>query len=180
MATGMRPGRPPKSNATKIAEGNRGKRKLPTSISRPENYSEEAPKAPEGLSAEGIATWYYIWASSNDIDPKQDMLTVRQLCFLVDELEFMRKALSIGSVNGGVDRFIKVGVNGAQQPHPYVAQIKDARVMINALSSALLLTPSDRIRANITKDEANNIGSILDDVMRKRAEREAANESSTN
>lgn len=95
-----------------------------------ENENIETPEAPSGLNQDGLEAWDNIWGSELDIPYDENFLTVKELCFLIDETAQMRRALALGEMAGGVNRTYRQGKNGSIVIHPFVNQIKDNRAMI--------------------------------------------------
>lgn len=163
MATGRKPGRPPKPVQVKKSEGNLGKRKLPE-----EHFEEmtvqDIPLPPEAYSEEAVAFWIRIWnAGKTWLKPDRDYIVVMLLCDAFNEYSYTRRMLSLGSIAGGVDRVV-TSPKGYPVQHPFVSQRNESqRQMVTQLSS-LGFSPTDFARLQINEMGAEE-AKLLREVM---------------
>lgn len=168
MATGRPNGRPPKPAAQKVAEGNKHKGKMPE-VREVEEVQRDGsiPEPPPGIGIYGLMKWDQLWDSSENLDSKQDRFIIEMLCLAYDDFYLMDNALKLGAARGGVDRTYKM-TNGARANHPYVAQLKDLRVMISSYLAALAFSPTDRARLGLLEVASDDTMERFRQVLEQR------------
>lgn len=168
MATGRPNGRPAKPVEVKRATGNPGHRTLPPAPSYSEGLqaASSIPVAPP-LGIDGREMWSHVWdAGRGWLSPDSDYTIVSLLCQAQDEMQEIRRALSLGEV----PRFYVLS-NGQHVTHPLVNQLKDLRTQTTAWLSALGFSPSDRARLGLAEVR---IRDELDELQHRREERRQA------
>lgn len=146
--TGRPVGRPRKTKPSNLTDGNID------SIG-----NKNIPEAPSSLGIDGLKLWNRVWSNSgNTLDEFLDYTLMETLCNITDEIAFVRAALSIGRVGGGVDRAYKI-MNGSKASDPYVTQLDKLRRQQAQCLSELGLTPA--ARAKMGQQEAISSGAEL-------------------
>lgn len=155
MATGRPNGRPPKPVEKKRAEGNKGHKKLPEKKYQEDKITRDnLPKPPSHFKTETIDMWNRIWlGGSKWLKIDRDFISIQLFCDAWEEYSYLRRMLKLGSQAGGVDRVINTE-KGYPVQHPYVSQLKQAKVDINTQMSSLGFTPSDFARLQISEMNA--------------------------
>lgn len=159
VTTGRPTGRPPKVTG----EG----------ISITPRELDDIPEPPDSLNDEGVAMWWQVWRSGGDILTDADYFLILELCQIYEEKEFVRGRLT----NGDVPRAYKAP-NGNIITHPFVTQLKEARVQMNSLFSALGFSPTDRARLGAIDalSEDPQLKALLESRKAREAERAAQRE----
>lgn len=167
MATGRPNGRPPKPVEVKRATGNPGHRPLPPAPSYSAALATDAlVPTPPPLGEDGREMWFHVWSAGKSwLSPDSDYTIVTLLCQAQDEMQEIRRALSLGEV----PRFYVLS-NGQHVTHPLVNQLKDLRTQTTAWLAALGFSPSDRARLGLAEVR---IRDELDELQRRREERRA-------
>jgi P27 family predicted phage terminase small subunit len=136
--TGRPVGRPPKVKKSAFTEGN-----------IEENGTNNIPEPPTSLGIDGLKLWNRIWSNSGKtLDPFLDYILMETLCNITDEIAFIRAALSVGKIGGGVDR--SYVTNGYKSNDPYVNQLDKLRRQQAQCLSELGLTPAARAKMGQT------------------------------
>ena len=125
--------------------------------------NETSIPEPPAFEEKGEKLWNTIWKNGGHLDKEADYYTVEQVCYMADELEFMRLCISTGVVK----RTSKTK-NGYDIVHPYVSQIRELRVQIAAQMSGLGFGPNERQRLGIgSKENAINLfANVTNEMLR--------------
>lgn len=146
--TGRPVGRPRKVKSSSLTEGN-----IQTAGNTP------IPEAPSSLGIDGLKLWNRIWSNSgHSLDQFMDYLLMETLCNITDEIAFIRAALSVGRIGGGVDRAY-IAMNKTKATDPYVTQLDKLRRQQAQCLSELGLTPA--ARAKMGQQDAISSGAEL-------------------
>lgn len=170
-ATGRPNGRPPKPTEVKRALGNPGHRPL-AAAPGPEQGLQGVSNVPTPppLSEDGRELWEHIWTAGRSwLSPESDYLIVTYVCQAHDELEEVRRSITLGHVK----RYYTLP-NGSMVTHPLVNQLKDLRSQMTAWLAALGFSPADRARLGIAEVRVRD---ELDELAKQRIVRlKAGNE----
>jgi P27 family predicted phage terminase small subunit len=130
-------GRPPKPVELKLIEGNRGKRKL----ALPPKAPPSRPNCPAWLSTYAKTEWRYIVPVLDELGllTKLDRMVLAGAC---DAAADFRRATE--ELEKSPSLLVKGG--GRISKNPLIQIKRDARRDVLAFSSALGLSPSDRVR----------------------------------
>lgn len=123
--------------------------------------TSQTPQPPI-LQEDGLALWEAIWTNGQKWLREDDIELVTQACYLKDEAEHLRRAISLGEV----PRTYKLP-NGNIITHPYINQLNTARAQLVSILSALGFTPTDRTRLGLIEIKGN---SIIEEMKARRAE----------
>lgn len=141
MKTGRPAGRPPKPAALKIAEGNLGKRKIPTEPGI--DPIDDIPEPPV-MTEEKLATWHRVWTQGKEWLTEADYDVVEEFCHITSEKETLRRMIELGEVQ----RTYRTK-GGETRTHPIIQQLAAARTQWNTLVSMLGFSPTDRARLGV-------------------------------
>lgn len=148
--TGRPVGRPPKVKKSNLTEGNIETKGV-----------SEIPEPPSSLGMDGLNLWNRVWSNSGKtLDPFLDYILMETLCNITDEIAFVRRALSLGRVGGGVDRSYKMS-NLSKASDPYVNQLDKLRRQQAQCLSELGLTPAARAKMGQTDTITNGSQLVL-------------------
>lgn len=164
-STGRPAGRPPKPVEIKRATGNPGHRPLPDAPA-PGTGLRNASQipTPPPLGADGLEMWDHVWRAGRTwLSPDSDVTIVTYLCQAQDEMEEIRRSISLGDI----PRFYQLP-NGSLVSHPLITQLKDLRSQMTAWLAALGFSPADRARLGIAEVRVRD---ELDELQRRREER---------
>jgi len=141
-------GRPRKPTQTKIAEGNRGKRKL--DISKEPQFPREIPEPPDFLSPDAAAEWRELSGLLFDAGllTKVDGKALAAYC----ETYAVWKGLHI-EFRESKQKYCLVGVGGAFYKNPMVSMINEASCRMLKYLHEFGLTPASRSKITITKKD---------------------------
>jgi P27 family predicted phage terminase small subunit len=130
-----------------------------------QNLSLDIPTPPL-LGPDGMQLWLEIWnAGKNWLKEEHDRELITQACQIKDEIEQMRRALSIGEVSR-----VYIATNKQPTTHPYVNQIGASRAMLLSIMATLGLGPEARTRLGLVEAQSKNILTELQERSFKRQE----------
>lgn len=150
-------GRPPKPTALKLAEGNRGKRKLQPD--KEPKFPAGAPAKPAHLKGAAGAEWKRIvpLLEAQGLVTHADLASLVAYCQAYAEMVAAQAALesegytiTVGGhrVERENGRFDIIG--GQVQPHPAIARQRSAWAAVRAFATLFGLNPSARTRVHGT------------------------------
>ncbi|MEY9873629.1 P27 family predicted phage terminase small subunit [Streptacidiphilus sp. MAP12-33] len=153
-------GRPPKPSEQKRRLGNPGKRALPA-LASVAPLSAAVEPAPDHLEPDGRELWDRVSRGAVWLAPS-DLFALTLLCELADR---RARYAALLSEQGPT----LTNPSGRVVANPLVAMMSAAERQMVELASLLGLTPADRSRLGVAEVRAGN---ALEDMLRKRAERE--------
>lgn len=145
--TGRTRGRPPKSAAQKIAEGNLGKRKIPEPLvvlNDDDDNDGSIPQCPP-MGTEGKTMWRNIWKAATWLEPSADFYAVLDACRNFEEYELLRLEREIG-----IFERTYITPQGQELSHPKIGQLKDARQALSVSLSDIGFTPRGRAQLEMS------------------------------
>lgn len=146
--TGRPVGRPRKVKPSNLTEGN-----------FKEEDGTKIPEPPKSLGIDGLNIWKQVWMNSGKtLDAGLDYLLVENLCTTTDQIAYLRRALSLGKIGGGVDRSY-TAPNGTKASDPYFNQMLALMKLQTSLMTEIGMTPA--ARAKMGQQETINSGTEL-------------------
>lgn len=104
---------------------------------------------PVGLGIAGSEVWAQVLESCGSWVAPSDLLALRHLCELMDEIAVMRAQVER-------EGRVLASPNGAAQSHPLLAHIRDLNKQVQGLFCSFGLTPSDRGRIGLGEVQAQS------------------------
>ncbi len=147
-------GRKPKPSALKLIQGTARKDRTNTKEPKPKKASR-VPAPPRELGPKGAAEWKRIAKELHDMGvlTQIDTKTLANYCQAYDDMLTARGLLNNWNMNNPDQVNVLKNMSGHMRTHPYLSQMREARLDMMKFASEFGLTPSSRSRVQTTKGD---------------------------
>lgn len=147
----------PKPTALKLIAGNPGKRPLPTNEPKPKQ-SNRVPSPPTELGKKAAAEWRRVAKELHDLGvlTRIDTKALANYCQAYDDMLTARGLLQNWNMLNPDQINVQRSLTGVVKTHPYVQQIREARLDMMRFAAEFGLTPSSRSRVSVKGADQSN------------------------
>lgn len=147
-------GRPPKPIEEKRLTGNPGKRRLPPpskALAVLTPGGDAIPPVPMSLGPDGREIWRWAWTAAPWLSPVVDLLGVKQLAELAEDVSALRKLIATRGYELEEPIVTPAGhvVGTRYIANPLLKELRSAEKQLDGLRSALALDPTSRSRLGL-------------------------------